>query len=204
MSFMKNKIMKLKLAYFLSCLLIISSSVKAQTEDHPFNISFAIGTSSVGSTMAGNFDVAFNSNIINYRTVDGIGYSLHLDYALGEVISMGASFTNNRTKMYLNEGLANETLYTGGCTAMGARFLFHLRGRKTKNFDPYLGAGYSLMIWGYDSKDVVAAGMLADKINSMVPFTLGFRYYFDDIIGVSTELSSSRASRVNLGVNFRF
>jgi opacity protein-like surface antigen len=196
--------MKLKLTYFLSSLLILSTTVKAQTEDYPFNISFAIGTASMTNTMASNFDIPFNTNIKNYRGDEKLGYSLHLDYAMGEVISLGASFTYNRLDLFLNEGLANETKYTGANTSMGARFLFHLRGKNTKAFDPYLGVGYSLMIWSYYSKDVVAVGALADKINSMVPFTLGFRYYFDDVIGISTELSSSRASRVNLGLNFRF
>ncbi len=128
---------------------------------------------------------------------------MHLDYAMGEVICLGASFTHNRLDMYLSEGLANETKYTGANSNIGARFLFQLRGKK-KALDPYLGVGYSLMIWSYDNKDVVTVGALADKINSMVPFTLGFRYCFDDVIGISIELSSSRASRVNLGVNFRF
>lgn len=172
--------------------------------DRPLNISFALGTAKVGNTMAGNFELYRNSNVLNYRTIEKLGYSLHLDYALGDVLSMGGSFTHNQVDMILNEDLANETNYAGACTAMGARFLFHLRGRNTKAFDPYLGMGYSLMIWFYDSEDVIAGGALAQQINSMIPLTLGFRYYFHDFIGISTELSTSRASKANVGLNIRF
>ncbi len=55
--------MKLKLTYLLSLLLITSTIVQAQTEDYPFNISFAIGTASITRTMARNFDIPFNTNI---------------------------------------------------------------------------------------------------------------------------------------------
>lgn len=194
--------MKLKLTTLLLLLLITAGNLKAQTEDEPFNISFALGTAKMGGTMEGNFSL-YNSSLANYRSIDKLGYSLHLDYAMGEVISIGASFHHNKVDLVLNEGLANETNYTGACTTLGARFLFHLRGRKTAAFDPYLGAGFGLMIWSYDSKDVVAAGALADKINPMIPFTLGFRYYITDGIGIGTEFSTARASRINLGINFR-
>ncbi len=196
--------MKLKRTLLLLCIVLAQFNVFAQTEDEPFNISFAIGTASMTGTMAGNFELYNNSSILNYRGVEKLAYSLHLDYAMGEVISLGASFNHNKLDMFLNEGLANETKYTGACTTLGARFLFHLRGRKTADFDPFLGIGYGLMVWSYDSKDVVAVGALATKINSMIPITLGFRYYISDGIGVSTELSTARASRINLGLNYRF
>jgi hypothetical protein len=174
----------------------------AQNYYYPLNISLGIGTAKMSSTMSSNFEIG-SSPSFTVKKIEKPGYSMYLDYALGDVISIGGSFNFNKADLILNENLANQTTYNGTCVAMGMRFLFHLKGKNTNKFDPYLSTGYSLMMWGYDSKDVVAAGALATKINSMIPFTFGCRYYINDHFGIGTELSTSRASRLSLGLNVR-
>jgi hypothetical protein len=183
-------------------LLLICKFSVAQNYNYPLNISLGIGTAKMASTMASNFEIGTSPGF-TIKEIEKPGYSMYLDYGMGDVISIGGSFNFNKAELILNENLANQTTYDGTCVAIGMRFLFHLKGKNTNKFDPYLSTGYSLMMWGYDSKDVVAAGALANKINSMIPFTFGCRYYINNHFGIGTELSTSRASRLSLGLNLR-
>ncbi len=181
---------------------LLALQTTAQTVDAPFNISAGIGTASLGNTMVSNFNIF--DPAITVKTEEYIGYSLHFDYAMGSVISFGGSFNFNKASLVLNENLANQTTYNGTGVAIGARMLFHLLGRKTKAIDPYLGTGFSLLIWSYESPEVILANNNGNQLNAIVPFTFGCRYYINDHFGVGTEFSTNRTSRINLGLNFKF
>lgn len=191
----------------IACICILSlycsSYTLAQNESNESNISLSIGTSNTSKLLLDNITLYGSPTTLVGK--DRPGYSLIWDFALGNVVSIGGTFSYNKSVLEVNKGLANEEIWEGKAYGVGGRLLFHLLGEKGETYDPYLGAGLHMLAWGVErTPENTALTFDATKVNVLFPLTAGFRYYISNEFGVGVEYSTSAASKLNLGVQLRF
>ncbi len=126
------------------------------------------------------------------------------DVALGDIVSIGGTFNYNKSSLTLNKGLANQVVRDGKAFGIGTRMLFHLIGEKAVKYDPYLGAGFTLLIWDFDLTPEPTNYFDTPELSGAFPLTLGMRYYFVEEFGVGAEYNTGKMNTLNLSVNLRF
>lgn len=192
-----------KSTLILSLLLLLICKVSsAQNDSHNSNISFNMGLSNTSKLLLNIIgeQPAGVSVIGNDNPYLGLTY----DVALGDVVSIGGTFNYNKSSITLNKGLANQVVTDGKAVGLGSRLIFHLMGENATKFDPYLGAGFTLLIWDFDLTPEPNNYIDEAELSGVYPLTLGMRYYFVEEFGVGAEYNTGKMNTLNLSVNLRF
>ncbi|MFY8108607.1 MAG: outer membrane beta-barrel protein [Bacteroidia bacterium] len=198
-----------KVVLILMLLVVFLGNVKSQNSDKNNAIGLQIGLSRGGQMMVGNIYNFLSSN--PYTADNPPSISMSWDYALGDRISVGGTFSYNKSSFEVGNSLTSgitPASWKGTAFGVGARPLYHFLGKTSKKFDFYGGIGLHLLVWSYDyspddSKNLTYSA-LATKANFMFPITLGLRYYVNNKIGISGEAGTNGISLLNLGLNYRF
>lgn len=198
----------------LLILLAIYTESKSQNIDKNVSLSLQIGLSRGGEMMAGNIYPDYGGLINNpYTTKNVPSILICADYALGDVISLGGTFSFNKSALDVELGNPNisgieAAEWDGKAFGIGSRMLFHFLGKKSEKFDFYGGLGLHLLVWSYEyspetTKNIYTNG-LATKADFLFPITLGCRYYINDNLGITAEAGTNGINLLNLGMNYRF
>lgn len=187
---------------------------KAQNQKNNVSLSLQIGLSRGGEIMAGNIYPDYGGLINNpYTTKNLPSILICADYALGDVISLGGTFSFNKSALDVEIGQPNisgiePANWDGKAFGIGSRMLFHFLGKKSEKVDFYGGLGLHLLVWSYEyspetTKNIYTNG-LATKADFLFPITLGCRYYINNNLGITAEAGTNGISLLNLGMNYRF
>lgn len=191
------------------CLMIfVWGELKSQNLDKNNVISLQLGVSRGGELMVGNiYDYLIHNP---YSTNNPPSILMSWDYALGDRISIGGTFSFNKSELEVENSLISgitPAIWKGTAYGVGARPLFHFI-KNSKRVDFYGGMGLHLLVWKYEySPDIsknTTYNALASKANFMFPITLGLKYYVHKNIGITAEAGTNWISMLNLGVNYRF
>ncbi len=198
-----------KAIFSFMLLVLILGELKSQNSDKNNAIGLQIGLSRGGQMMVGNIYDFLSSNPYTANNPPSINMSW--DYALGDRISVGGTFSFNKSSFEVGNSLTSgitPATWKGTAYGVGARPLYHFLGKTSKKFDFYGGIGLHLLVWSYEyspesSKNLYYSG-LSQKANFMFPITLGLRYYPSNKIGISGEVGTNGISLVNIGLSYRF
>jgi len=198
----------------LIILLALFTESKSQNIDKNISISLQMGLSKGAGLMENNIYPDYGGLINNPHTTKNLpSILICADYALGDVISVGGTFSFNKSALDVEIGQPNisgiePANWDGKAFGIGSRMLFHFLGKKSEKVDFYGGLGLHLLVWSYEyspetTKNIYTNG-LASKADFLFPITLGCRYYINNNLGITAEAGTNGISLLNLGMNYRF
>ncbi len=191
---------------FLVVLLISSSIIFAQNDDHKLVFSANAGFSLVGGLIGGS---SIDSDV-TYSSYSIPAFQVNADYGIAKFFSAGVGVSYQMMGMnYTDYGVNADNFSTDiKRLNIGLRALFHYAN--SGRLDMYSGVRLGTTIWGidvdgniegYDYNDYI----LFDNATTFAPqlILFGFRGYFTENLGANFEIGIGAPHFLSAGLTYR-